>query len=87
MFWGIFLAFFYFLEGARERMIPFRKLTKKERKNVIIKCISWVYYLKPSPKVKKKGNTTNKLIFHLMVTLSPHEIIIFPFFKDSPPIF
>ena len=38
---------------------------------------------KPSPKVKKKGNTTNKLIFHLMVTLSPREIIIFPFFKDS----
>ena len=42
---------------------------------------------KPSPKVKKKGNTTNKLIFHLMVTLSPREIIIFPFFKDSPPHF
>ena len=40
---------------------------------------------KPSPKVKKKGNTTNKLIFHLMVTLSPREIIIFPFFKESPP--
>ena len=39
---------------------------------------------KPSLNVKK-GNTTNKLIFHLMVTLSPREIIIFPFFKESPP--